>query len=447
MTGRQLPRGWVSATLSQVASWGSGGTPKRDKSEYYGGPIPWSVIGDLTDGPVSSTSETISTAGLDASSAKMVPKDAVLIAMYGSIGKLGLPQIEMATNQAIAFAVPHRDIIDRRFLFWFLRSARDELVAAGKGGTQQNISQTILKNWQIPLPPLAEQHRIVDVLEANLSRLDAAEATLRQSVARLRSLTATTINYSLSAAPASERCAAPPAPADVVDGDLPPLPTSWRWQRLGELAHVVGGITKDAKKQSNPQLPLHPYLRVANVQAGYLDLDHITEIRASPAQVEKLTLQRGDVLLNEGGDRDKLGRGWVWEDQIPKCIHQNHVFRARVIGGQIDPRLIAWHANSFGRGWFIRNGKQSVNLASVSLTTIRSFPIPVPPAREQPAIVARISEGLEQFERGTAAIGTALERSTSLRQALLRAAFTGELVEQGFVDDPAAATLTGNWSR
>ncbi|AQA25402.1 type I restriction modification DNA specificity domain protein [Rhodococcus sp. MTM3W5.2] len=227
----------------------------------------------------------------------------------------------------------------------------------------------------------------------------------------------------------------------MIDGGLPRLPPSWNWRRLGEIGEVVGGITKDAKKQSDESFPLHPYLRVANVQAGHLNLDRITEIRATPKQVEKLTLQNGDVLLNEGGDRDKLGRGWIWENQIPNCLHQNHVFRVRVDPEEVDPRLIAWHANSFGRSWFMRNGKQSVNLASVSLKTIKAFPVPVPPAEEQKSIVESVTAALESESRLKSALDVALTRSAALRRSLLRAAFNGELVDQDPTDEPANVAL------
>ena len=132
--------------------------------------------------------------------------------------------------------------------------------------------------------------------------------------------------------------------------------------------------SKDSKKQSHPAMRQVAYLRVANVQGGYLDLSDVATLRVTDAQFKKLTLKRGDILLNEGGDRDKLGRGWVWDGQIESCVHQNHVFRARLFDSVIDPRLVAWHANSYGRKWFSRNGKQSVNLASVSLSTIKQFP-------------------------------------------------------------------------
>ncbi len=127
-----IPTAWRSALLGDVARWGSGGTPRAGDSRYYRGRIPWAVIGDLRDGPVAVTASSITEEGLRESSAKLVPADSVLVAMYGSIGKLGITAAELATNQAIAFAVPERDKVETKFLFYYLLSQRGQLAAAGK---------------------------------------------------------------------------------------------------------------------------------------------------------------------------------------------------------------------------------------------------------------------------------------------------------------------------
>lgn len=172
-----LPEGWEEKTLGEVAKWGSGGTPKSGVKKYYGGDIPWTVIGDLTEGLVLETAQTITQEGLDSSSAKIVNPGAVLLAMYGaSIGRTGIAGASMATNQAIAFAVPDVQFLDKEFLLKFLQSQKQAFVKAGQGGAQPNISQTVIKVWPVPVPPLAEQEKIVEILEKQLSRLDASLA-------------------------------------------------------------------------------------------------------------------------------------------------------------------------------------------------------------------------------------------------------------------------------
>ncbi|WP_433501672.1 restriction endonuclease subunit S [Sphaerimonospora sp. CA-214678] len=197
------------------------------------------------------------------------------------------------------------------------------------------------------------------------------------------------------------------------------VPDSWAWATLGEIAEVVGGVTKDTKKQSDPALPLVPYLRVANVQRGRLDLGSVAEIRVPEATAERLRLQSGDVLLNEGGDRDKLGRGWVWEGQIPECIHQNHVFRARLYGDVLHPKLLAWFANECAQEWFEANGKQTTNLASISLSVIKQLPVPIPPYTEQQRIVTALDGHLSRLDLVDRVIDSSLQKLKLLTKRIL----------------------------
>ncbi|MEA2581087.1 MAG: type restriction enzyme subunit [Actinomycetota bacterium] len=395
-----LPAAWVVSTLGEVATWSSGGTPKATNPTFYGGDIPWAVIGDLTDAAVPGTATCITDNGLAASSAKVVEPGTILVAMYGSIGKLGIAGIRMATNQAIACAVPG-PAVSRQYLFWYLRSIRADLQHAGKGATQKNIGQGILKSWPIPLPPLAEQQRMVAAIEEQLSRIDAAEESLLGAEARIRQL--------------RESCMAIQ------------YETDWQWTTLGEIAEVVGGVTKDAKREQLPGLVEVPYLRVANVQRGFLDLSEVATIRVPPERAKALMLEPGDVLLNEGGDRDKLGRGWVWNGEIPDCIHQNHVFRARVTVG-FAPKFLSWHANTYGRVWFQDRGSQTTNLASISRTNLRGLPVPAPPLEVQVAIAEEIDRRLSVVSAVEKEAREARRRGRSLRQAVLRDAFAGRLV-------------------
>ena len=154
---------WPMVKLGELGKWAAGGTPSRLKAEYFGGIIPWASIADLNDGFVSMTMESITELGLQNSSAKIYPKGSILIAMYGSIGKLGINVVPMASNQAIACFIPN-ETLERDYAFWALYSLRSELIMIGRGGTQKNIGQGILKEQKIPLPPLGEQKRIAEIL-------------------------------------------------------------------------------------------------------------------------------------------------------------------------------------------------------------------------------------------------------------------------------------------
>ena len=181
---------------------------------------------------------------------------------------------------------------------------------------------------------------------------------------------------------------------DVKEGstDLHPLPAGWCWATLEEISEIVGGITKDQKRQQTTTTREVPYLRVANVQRGYLDLGEMKTILADEEEIKALRLKKGDVLFTEGGDRDKLGRGWVWNEEIEECIHQNHIFRARPRLTLVEPKFVSYHGNYFGQDWFTKAGKQTTNLASINKGILRQFPVPIAPIGEQRRIVAKPSK-------------------------------------------------------
>ncbi len=300
---------------------------------------------------------------------------------------------------------------------------------AGTTSGLYTLSTAKIKSVEIPICDVDQQRRVVSVLEDHISRIDAAEVGLRRSMRRLSALQHAFLSSVLLGAAVSgpRECKLVPE-VGIDDGASSPLPHGWQWLRLGDVADVVGGVTKDSKRQSDPAFVEVPYLRVANVQRGHLNLDNVATIRVAPKKADALRLQPGDVLLNEGGDRDKLARGWIWEGQIDPCIHQNHVFRARVRGGLIDPRLLSWAANTLGAPWAERNGKQTTNLASISLSKIRLMPIPVPPLEIQPGLVQQISDQLAGIDRLAKQVVSNLVRSQALRSSLLEAAFSGRLI-------------------
>ena len=172
---------WIECTLDDIAKWGSGGTPKSTNPDYYNGDIPWLIIGDLNDSYVSESQKSITKLGLDNSSAKLVNANSVLIAMYGSIGKLGINKIEVATNQAIAFTQKLYSGIYNKYLFHYLFYCRPTLHSQGKGGTQRNISQTVLKKFPFPLISKIEQKAIVKKIEELFSSLDSGIADLKKA--------------------------------------------------------------------------------------------------------------------------------------------------------------------------------------------------------------------------------------------------------------------------
>lgn len=175
---RKLPKGWIWTILGSVGIWQAGGTPSRSNKSYFGGNIPWLKTGDLNDGYISEIPESITEEAVANSSAKINPIGSVLIAMYGAtIGKLGILTFPASTNQACCVCIKYF-AITQSYLFYFLLSHRAAFIAKGGGGAQPNISKEIIVNTVIPLPPLAEQQRIVAKIEELFSVLDNIQNAL-----------------------------------------------------------------------------------------------------------------------------------------------------------------------------------------------------------------------------------------------------------------------------
>ncbi|WP_441247390.1 restriction endonuclease subunit S [Kitasatospora sp. McL0602] len=322
--------------------------------------------------------------------------------------------------------------VNPRYLahLWNSPVVRRQLEACTRkvGGGMYRITQSDLAKILLPLPKPDEQHRIVGLLEEYLARIDAAAAQARTAASRAAELSRLmTAQASLGRLSGGALAPRELPPAGTRDGMVPQLPADWRWTRLETIADVARGVTKDARGQWDPTAIEVPYLRVSNVQRGRLALDDVPTMRLPADRAKNFRLQPGDVLLTGGGDRDKLGRGWIWEEQLSDCVHQNHVFRVRVKDQLLHPKLLTWHANGFGRQWCERNATQSTGLASIGLGVIRLMPMPVPPPSEQQRLVELVEARTAALESATASAERALVLADRLRLTVLQHAFTGRL--------------------
>ena len=197
------------------------------------------------------------------------------------------------------------------------------------------------------------------------------------------------------------------------------IPREWRLCPLGEMANIVSGVTLGAIAGPSDTINA-PYLRVANVQDGYLDLSEIKTVRVSSQTLEHLRLQPGDVLMNEGGDFDKLGRGAVWRGQIENCVHQNHVFRVRCNASVLASDYLAYYSESaFGKKYFVMSSKQSTNLASINSTQLKAYPIALPPLGEQTKITLHVQRAKSRQEALTEEVKKLRAQKLGLMQDLL----------------------------
>lgn len=229
---------------------------------------------------------------------------------------------------------------------------------------------------------------------------------------------------------------------------LDKVPEHWAIKRLKQVAKIQTGLTL-GKNYQNLITNSYPYLRVANVQHGRLDLRVIKHIDVPPEEAVGAVLKFGDVLMTEGGDIDKLGRGCVWHGEIPNCLHQNHIFAVRCLENMLLPKLLAaLIISGHGRAYFQLTAKQTTNLASTNSAILRSFPILLPPIEEQHAII-------EYIDSQTAVAETFIDnarRSINIlheyRTRLISDVVTGKLDVRGIVlpEESDEAAELEDWS-
>lgn len=359
-------------------------------------------------------------------------------------------------NQRVCKVSLHSIDYEKRFLDYALPGYLKAINSATSSVTVKHLSSRTIEDIPLPFPPRREQEEIVFELEKQFSRLDEAVANLRRVKANLERHKAVVLKAAVEGRlvpseihPAKREGRKCESGQDLLrriiefrrshrvgkgahldleplnQVGLPSLPQGWAWARLDAIAAIKGGITVD-KKRSDPKARKVPYLRVANVQRGYLDLSEVKMIDAPVTDISELRLKHGDILFNEGGDRDKLGRGWIWEDQLEVCIHQNHVFRARLYSDAMSSKFVSWWGNTFGKYYFQREGKQTTNLASINITKLSALPVPIPPPAEQRRIVIEVERLLSIESALLIEVEANLIRAERFRASILGKCFSGE---------------------
>jgi type I restriction enzyme S subunit len=205
------------------------------------------------------------------------------------------------------------------------------------------------------------------------------------------------------------------------------IPTDWEVKRLSRMADIRGGIAKNANTTISDPISVH-YLRVANVQDGFLSLGEMSKIELSRGDLVRYKVLPGDVLMNEGGDLDKLGRGAIWRGEFDPCVHQNHVFVVRCNADLLPEYLNIWTATSPVRRFFLVAGKQTTNLASISKSSLGELPVALPSLTEQRAIAAALGE----VDALLAGLVRLIAKKRDLKQAAMQQLLTGQTRLPGF---------------
>jgi type I restriction enzyme, S subunit len=313
--------------------------------------------------------------------------------------------------------------IDGKFLYFatfnpFFRAWAEKNMQGAAG--QQRVTTRFLKYSTLPLPPLAEQKRIAAYLDASCAAIDRAVETKRKQLETLDALRKSIITPSVLTGLGEDKPL-----METGNAWLPRIPKGWKLVALKRVSNIQTGITLG--KTYEPPLIERPYLRAANVQDGYLTLEKITTIEIPEQLAARYELQVGDVLMTEGGDLDKLGRGFPWSGEIPGCLHQNHVFAIRTNRRHLLSRFLAYvTASRYGRDYFEATGKRTTNLASTNSTKVGLFPIPLPPLAEQKAIVEHIDRNLEKARRIEDALNAQITTLTAYRKSLIHECVTGK---------------------
>ena len=351
----------------------------------------------------------------------LVKSGDLLVGMDGDFRVARWPGKQSLLNQRVCrLRIETREHYSDRFLEYALQPYLDEIHKATSSVTVKHLSSKTISDLPIPLPPRVEQERLVAVIEEHFSRLDAAEATLHQSLKRLDTLRSAILTDAFHASR--------------------DLPVTWHWSIIGDVAEVKGGIQKQPKRKPNKNPA--PFLRVANVLRGELLLDEIHEIELFDGELERYRIRHGDLLVVEGnGSPAQIGRAASWSDQIPDCVHQNHLIRVSP-GPNLNPKFLSLYWNAPRTASLLRDVASSTSgLYTLSTRKIKSMPIPIAPLSEQEQIAARVDGALEKQDRLRVSIRYSLDRVTSLRRSVLATAFSGRLVPQDPDDDPASVLL------
>ncbi len=323
--------------------------------------------------------------------------------------------------------------LTNEFLYWALLSEpfSQAAVLESQRVAMPKVNRESLKALPLPLPPLSEQAAISAFLRRQSDQVDALIAEQERLIELLKEKRQAVISHAVTKGLNPD---APMKPSGIEW--LGDVPAHWEVTVLKRVAVVRTGVAK-GKDNGKKELISVPYLRVANVQDGYVDLEDVATIEVPEDDVPRYALRSGDVLMNEGGDFDKLGRGCVWDGQIAPCITQNHVFAVRPHGVS-SPWLSAFIASSAAQFYFMTQSKQSTNLASISSTNLMLLQVLAPPDSEQQAIVASLAHMTGALDRLMSEAGNAVAFLRERRTALISAAVTGQIDVRGLVDAEVA---------
>lgn len=415
----EIPENWCWTFLSSVAEWGAGGTPSRKNPDYYEGDIPWIKTGELDDGYIFDSEEKITEEAVAHSSAKLFPVGSVLVAMYGAtIGKTAILGIPATTNQACASARCN-DTLDNKYLFYYLRSQKDSFIAKGKGGAQPNISQDIIKSHPIPLPPLAEQQRIVEQIETLFLKLDEAKDNSCEVVDKTRLRKSAILQAAF-------------------DGSLTKKWRSDNGIKMGSWkTKKIGDIVKPVKDKYDPT-------KDEMLDIPYIGLEHMEKSggiigSGSPEEVKstKTLFSKGDILY--GKLRPYLDKHDV-VDFDGMCSTDILVYRAE---NESTARYINYLLGTIDFMDYAVENSSGINLPRTSEKIVSAYEVEFPTVEEQDAICNILDSMLQRENEIIDVAEDFIERVDLMKKSILAKAFRGELGTNNPKEESAIELLKG----
>lgn len=407
----EVPENWVWVRLESVASWGSGGTPSRKHEEYYNGDILWIKTGELNNGWIYDTEEKITDEGLKKSSAKLFPPYSVLIAMYGAtIGKVAILGVPATTNQACACAVCNQSLL-YMYLFYYCISQKNVFIEKGKGGAQPNISQIILKQHPIPLPPLSEQQRIVERIEELFAKLDEAKERLQEAADSFAVRKAAILHKAFT----GELTKQWRLENGVSD-------ESWEEKTIGEICSSLKYGT--SKKSSDDGEVV--VLRMGNLQNGEIDWSNLA-YTSDEEDIKKYLLKSGDVLFNRTNSPELVGKTSIYRGEMP-VIYAGYLIKLDYEKNIVVGDYLNYYLNSSkAKEYYMQVKTDGVSQSNINAKKIGEFEIPLPTLPEQHEIVRLIDELLAREHKAQQATEQALASIDLMKKSILARAFRGEL--------------------
>lgn len=421
-----VPGHWESWKLSHsYKTISSGTTPKSDNAIYYeNGDIPWVNTGDLNDSVLDEPSKRLTYKALeDHTSLKLYPCGSIIFAMYGAtIGKIAKLNFEATVNQACCVFTESNILLNDFLKYWFL-GVRNHILSLATGGGQPNVSQDILRNLRVVCPSISEQQAIADFLDRETAKIDGLIEEQRRLVELLKEKRQAVISHAVTKGLNPN---APMKPSGIEW--LGDIPEHWTLEAVAYRYNVKLGKMLDTNKITGENL--RNYLRVLDVQWGYINTIDLPEMDFDSEAREKFRLIEGDLLVNEGGSYP--GRAAIWSCQIEECYYQKALHRMRPILANKDSSKFMYYIMNWASnyGVFIAGGNEAT-IEHLPAEKLRRIRFAFPPICEQLIISSYLDRKTTEFDTLISEAEKSITLLQERRTALISAAVTGKIDVRG----------------